>query len=278
MKGAKETRPLMQNDILIASFYKFLHWPDYRAWQAPLRKRCREAGLRGTILLAEEGINASIAGRRDAVGHALDLLRADARFADLEIKISFHHDMPFQRMKVRLKREIVALKVPGLDPNKQVGAYVDAGDWNNLIGQDDVTVIDARNDYEVRMGSFRGALNPGAKSFNELPQFLSQRLDPERHTRIAMFCTGGIRCEKATAYLLERGFGEVYHLRGGILRYLEQVDPAESLWQGECFVFDERVTVNHKLSKGRITICDDCKAVVQAVDESCGNCGSSNFL
>ncbi len=268
----------MQNDILIASFYKFLHWPDYRAWQAPLRKRCRAAGLRGTILLAEEGINASIAGRRDAVGHVLDILRADARFSDLEIKVSCHHDIPFQRMKVRLKREIVAMKVPGLDPNKLVGAYVDAGDWNNLIGQDDVTVIDARNDYEVQMGSFRGALNPGTESFNELPQFLSQRLDPERHRRIAMFCTGGIRCEKASAYLLERGFGEVYHLRGGILRYLEQVDPAESLWQGECFVFDERVTVNHNLSKGHITICDDCKAVVQAADESCGNCGSSNFL
>lgn len=268
----------MQNDILIASFYKFVHLPDYRALKAPLREQCRNGGLRGTILLAEEGINGAIAGRRDAVEHVMDILRRDPRLADLEIKTSFHHEIPFQRMKVRLKREIVALKVPGVDPNKKVGAYVDAVDWNNLIRQDDVTVIDARNDYEVQMGSFRGALNPGTESFNELPQFLLQRLDPEAHKRIAMFCTGGIRCEKATAYLLEQGFDEVYHLRGGILRYLEQVDPAESLWQGECFVFDERVTVNHSLQKGRITICDDCKAVVRAADKRCASCGSSNFL
>ena len=278
MNAAKEASPLMHNNILIASFYKFVRLPDYRALQAPLRKQCRDAGLRGTILLAEEGINATIAGKRDAVALVLDSLRADPRLADLEIKTSFHHDIPFQRMKVRLKREIVALKVPGLDPNKQVGAYVDADDWNNLIRQDDVIVIDARNDYEVKMGSFPGALNPGAESFNELPKFLSQRLDPGTHKRIAMFCTGGIRCEKATAYLLEQGFGEVYHLRGGILRYLEQVDPAESLWQGECFVFDERVTLDDSLKKGRITICDDCKAVVQAADKRCATCGSSNFL
>ena len=278
MNAANETSPVMQNNILIASFYKFVHLADYRTLQGPLRKHCRDAGLRGTILLAEEGINATIAGRRGAVEHVMDILRRDPRLADLEIKTSFHDEIPFQRMKVRLKREIVALKVPGLDPNEKVGAYVDAGDWNKLIRQDDVTVIDARNDYEVQMGSFRGALNPGTESFNELPQFLSQRLDPETHTRIAMFCTGGIRCEKATAYLLEQGFSEVYHLRGGILRYLERVDPAESLWQGECFVFDERVTVNHNLKKGRITICDDCKAVVQAADKQCANCGSSNFL
>ena len=268
----------MQDDILIASFYKFFHWPDYRAWQGPLRERCREAGLRGTVLLAEEGINATIAGSREAVEQVMDVLRQDARFEDLEIKISYHHEMPFQRMKVRLKREIVALKVPGVDPRRQVGAYVDPQDWNELIAQADVTLIDARNDYEVRMGSFAGALNPGTESFNELPDFLATRLDPERHRRIAMFCTGGIRCEKATAYLLEQGFAEVYHLRGGILRYLEQMDPGESLWEGECFVFDERVTVNHSLGKGRITICDDCKAIVQAGDKHCANCGSSNFL
>ncbi|MCY4020191.1 MAG: rhodanese-related sulfurtransferase [Chloroflexi bacterium] len=268
----------MHDEIVIASFYKFFHWPDYRGWQGRLRERCREAGLRGTILLAEEGINATIAGRREAVAQVTEMLRGDARLADLEIKISYHHEMPFQRMKVRLKHEIVALKVPGLDPKKRAGAYVEARDWNDLIAQEDVTVIDARNDYEVQMGSFAGALNPGTESFNELPQFLSTRLDPERHKRVAMFCTGGIRCEKATAYLLERGFGEVYHLRGGVLRYLEQVDPAESLWQGECFVFDERVTVDHSLKKGGITICDDCKAVVEAAEKRCANCGSSNFL
>ena len=268
----------MQNKTLIASFYKFVHLPDYKAIQAPLRETCRDAGVRGTILLAEEGINATIAGTRDAVECVFDSLRTDPRFADLEIKKSNHQGIPFQRMKVRLKREIVALKFPGLDPNDTVGTYVDPQDWNDLITQDDVTVIDARNDYEVQMGSFQHALNPGTQSFNELPQFLAQRLQPETHKRVAMFCTGGIRCEKATAFLLEQGFSEVYHLRGGILRYLEQVDPAESLWQGECFVFDERVTVDHNLDKGSITICDDCKAVVHVRDERCAKCGSSNFL
>lgn len=268
----------MRKKILIASFYKFVHLPDYKALQAPLRQLCQQADLRGTILLAEEGINATIAGTRAAVEQTLGSLRTDPRFADLQVKTSYHHSVPFQRMKVRLKREIVALKAPDADPSQQVGTYVGAPEWNNLIAQKDVILIDARNDYEVRMGSFPNALNPGTASFNELPRFLSQRLDPRQHKRVAMFCTGGIRCEKATAYLLERGFDEVYHLRGGILSYLEQVKPAESLWQGECFVFDERVSVNHKLEKGDITICDDCKAVVQAPDKPCAQCGSSNFL
>ncbi len=278
MRRVLETSPRMPNAILIASFYKFVHLPDYRALKAPLLKHCHAADLRGTILLAEEGINATIAGTRAAVEQVLDRLRADPRLADLAIKSSYHHQMPFQRMKVRLKREIVAMKVPGIDPNKQVGTYVDAADWNNLIRQDDVALIDARNAYETRLGSFQGALNPGTESFNELPGFLSRRLDPNTNKRVAMFCTGGIRCEKATAYLLEQGFAEVYHLRGGILSYLEQVEPAESLWQGECFVFDERVTVDHNLEKGSITICDDCKAVVQVADEQCRDCGSRNIL
>ncbi len=268
----------MQKSILIASFYKFTPLPDYRALRQPLLAVCREAGIRGTILLASEGINATIAGERGAVAQVLAWLRRDQRFADLSVKESFHAVMPFQRLKVRLKREIVALKVPGLDPRQAVGEYVEPADWNALLAQEDVIVIDARNDYEVRMGSFPRALNPGTAAFHELPRYLSEELDPERHKRVAMFCTGGIRCEKASAYLLEQGFETVYQLRGGILNYLQRVDAAESLWQGECFVFDERVSLDHNLEKGHITICDDCKAVVALAAGQCPQCGSGNFL
>ena len=264
--------------MLIAAFYKFVALPDYRALQAPLRERCESLGLRGTILLAEEGINAMIAGEAPAVAVALEYLRADARFADLDVKESYHHVIPFRRMKVRLKREIVALKTPGINPSERAGIYVEPEAWNALIERDDVTLIDARNSYEVSMGTFRGAVDPGTASFHELPQALDTRLDPRQQRRIAMFCTGGIRCEKASAYLLRQGFDEVYHLRGGILNYLERVDAAESLWEGECFVFDERVSLDHDLQKGGIRICDDCKAVVKQNDEECLQCGSTNFL
>ena len=270
--------PPVNDDILIATFYKFVTLPDYLALKQPLLATCEGADVKGTVLLAQEGINATIAGSRQGVGRVLDYLRDDPRFADLQTKESTHHEIPFQRMKVRLKREIVSLKVAGVDPSDRVGTHVDAAGWNELIAQEDVTVIDARNDYEVQMGSFSKAINPETESFNELPQFIANNLDPQVHKRVAMFCTGGIRCEKATAYLLQQGFAEVYHLRGGILRYLEQVDPRQSLWQGECFVFDERVTVDQNLRKGSITICDDCKVVAGIDDDVCENCGSSNFL
>ena len=268
----------MEKPILIAAFYKFVPLPDYRDLRQPILDFCRAVGLRGTILLAHEGINATIAGERPAVEAALSYLRADPRLADLLVKESFHDAIPFGRLKVRLKREIVALKVPGVDPRARVGAYVEPEDWNRLITQDDVLLLDARNDYEVRMGSFRGSKNPRTDSFHELPRYLAQTLDPAKHKRIAMFCTGGIRCEKATAYLLDRGFEAVYHLRGGILHYLEKVNPEDSLWEGECFVFDERVSLDFSLQKGSITICDDCKAVVKVTDEACLRCGSTNFL
>ncbi len=268
----------MQETILIAAFYKFIPLPDYRELRDPLLARCRAAGLRGTILLAEEGINATIAGQRRSVEDLLRYLRSDRRFDDLDIKESYHTRMPFQRMKVRLKREIVAMKVPGIDPNQRVGTYVEPRDWNRLIAQDDVLLIDARNDYEVQIGAFENAINPGADSFHELPGYLSAHLDPATHRRVAMYCTGGIRCEKASAYLLQLGFEEVYHLRGGILRYLEEVEPSASLWRGECFVFDERVSLDHGLQKGEIVICDDCKAMVKQAGEKCPRCGSSNIL
>ena len=268
----------MQKPILIAAFYKFVPLPDYRDLRQPLLDVCRAAPVRGTILLAEEGINATIAGERPAVESILAHLRADPRLTDLMIQESFHDEIPFGRLKVRLKREIVALKAPDADPLAGAGVHVEPEEWNQLITQDDVLVLDARNDYEARMGAFRGSQNPGSDSFHELAGYMTRKLDPALHKRVAMYCTGGIRCEKASAFLLNQGFHEVYQLRGGILRYLEKVEAEDSLWQGECFVFDERVSLDHNLRKGGITICDDCKAVVTVKDEACQRCGSSNFL
>ena len=233
----------MSAPIRIAAFYKFVPLPDYARLRARLLQCCQAVGVRGSILLAAEGINATIAGTDSAVEVVLAQLREDARFADLVVKDAWHASIPFRRLKVRLKKEIVTIKAAEADPRQLVGDYIEASEWNALISQDDVLVIDARNHYEVQLGSFRGALNPGTESFSELPRYLDESLNAEQHKRVALFCTGGIRCEKATALLLARGFDEVYHLRGGILRYLEQVPPAESLWQGECFVFDERGAV-----------------------------------
>jgi UPF0176 protein len=275
----KRSHPLpMDSPILIAAFYKFVTLPDYRDLRQPLLDRCRAACVRGTILLAREGINATIAGARPNVEAVVAYLRDDPRLADLRIKESLHDTIPFGRMKVRLKREIVALKAPGADPTRRAGVNVEPKDWNRLIGQDDVTLIDARNAYEIRMGSFPGARNPGTDSFHEIARFLAEELDPTKHKRVAMYCTGGIRCEKASAFLLNCGIDEVYQLRGGILNYLDKVERDQSLWQGECFVFDERVSLDHDLKKGRITICDDCKAVVKLADDKCPQCGSANFL
>ncbi len=268
----------MNQKICIATFYKFLRLPDFRAWREPLLLICRAVEVRGTILLAEEGINATIAGGREGIDSVLRFLSSDERFADMMVKESFHTTIPFQRLKVRLKREIVALKATDANPLEQVGQYIEPEAWNSLIAQDDVFLLDARNEYEVQLGSFAGARNPQTASFHELPRYLDQALNPERHKRVAMFCTGGIRCEKASAYLLRQGFEQVFHLRGGILHYLEKVEPAQSLWQGECFVFDERVSLDHDLAKGRFAICDDCKAVVTGADETCPKCGSANIL
>ncbi len=267
----------MAENFHIAAFYKFVSLPDYRAWQVPLRQRCRELDLRGTILLASEGINAMLAGDQAALFVLLAGLQREPRFADLDVKWSSHDAMPFRRLKVRLKREIVALKAPGVDPIQRAGAYIEPNDWNRLIQRDDVTLIDARNNYEVALGTFPGALNPGTAAFHELPQFLSQ-LSTAQHKKIAMFCTGGIRCEKAAAYLRGLGFEEVYQLSGGILRYLERVGRADSLWQGECFVFDERVSLDHDLRKGGARICDDCKIIVKSDAEQCPQCSSLNLL
>lgn len=265
----------MEKAIVVSTFYKFVALPDYQDLKLPLLDLCKSNGVRGTILLAQEGINATIAGTREGIDNVLDSLRDDGRLSDLQTKESYTDEIPFERTKVRLKREIVALKVDGIDPTKDVGVYVDAQDWNSLIADPDVIVIDTRNDYEAQIGTFKGAINPKTEAFNEFPDFVSQNLDPNRHKKVAMFCTGGIRCEKATAYMLKQGFEEVYHLKGGILRYLELIQPDESLWQGECFVFDERISVDHQLNKGKTFICDMCKSMVEADTRVCPHCGAS---
>ena len=234
----------------VAAFYQFAALPDFRELREPLRARCAELGLKGSVLLAHEGINGTLAGSEDGIAGLVDALQGPlfgGRFDHLELKYSSADAMPFQRLKVRLKKEIVTLGDAGVDPVRQVGTYVDAAHWNALISDPDTLVLDTRNAFEVAMGTFEGAVDPGIKSFGEFKDFTAQKLDPAKHRRIAMFCTGGIRCEKASAFLLARGFAEVFHLKGGILNYLEGVPESESRWRGECFVFDERVGLGHGL-------------------------------
>ncbi len=251
---------------VVAAFYRFAALPDYRELREPLLRFCRDRGARGTLLLAEEGINGTVAGPRAVVDAVLARLRSDPRLAGLEHRESLHDAPPFQRMKVKLKREIVTMGVPGIDPRRSVGSYVEPQDWDALLDDPEVLLVDTRNDYEVAIGTFRGAANPGTRSFREFPAWVRAQLDPQRHRKVAMFCTGGIRCEKATGYLLQEGFETVYHLRGGILRYLEEVPTAAKRWQGECFVFDERVAVNHQLERGSYAQCFACRRPLAAAD------------
>ncbi len=226
--------------ISVSAFYKFVRVADARGLRDRLRAGLEVRGMKGTILVAPEGINGTISGVTDAMSSFLDELRCDPRFADIGVKQATVERHPFKRLKVRLKREIVTLRAPEADPTERVGTYVAPRDWNALIGDPDVLVIDTRNGYEVADGTFERAVDPGMRTFGEWPGYVADNLDPQRHRRIAMFCTGGIRCEKASAYLLAHGFAEVYHLKGGILNYLAQVPESESLWRGSCFVFDER--------------------------------------
>jgi UPF0176 protein len=253
---------------IVATFYKFVKLPDFASKQAPLLEFCGEQAIKGTILLAAEGINGMIAGSRQGIDSILSFLRSDPRLADLEHKESYAKCPPFERMKVRLKREIVTLGMPEVDPNKQVGTYVTAKEWNELLCDPDVLVIDTRNSYEVNIGTFKGAINPQTHSFREFPQYVRDRLDPNQHKKVAMFCTGGIRCEKASSFLLQQGFQEVYHLKGGILKYLEEVPPEESFWEGECFVFDERIAVKHGLATGSYDMCRSCGHPISEEDKA----------
>jgi UPF0176 protein len=267
--------------LIVATFYKFVSLPDYPQKQEQILAYCQEQNLKGTILLASEGINGTIAGTPQAIDNTLTFLQSDSRLADLEVKHSPATKMPFRRMKVRLKKEIVTLGKPDINPIKKVGTYVSPKEWNQLISEGSVTVIDTRNDYEVEIGTFKGAKNPNTQSFREFPEYVAQQLDPKQHKKVALFCTGGIRCEKATSYLLDQGFEEVYHLQGGILKYLEEVPTQESLWEGECFVFDQRVALGHNLTPGHYDLCYGCGHPISEADkatpeyepgESCPHC------
>jgi UPF0176 protein len=240
----------------VAAFYQFAALPDFRELRDPLRALCAGLHLRGSVLLAHEGINGTLAGSADAVDELVNGLREGALFGarldHIELKFSQATAMPFQRLKIRLKREIVTFGAIAADPTRQVGTYVEPADWNRLIGDPDTLLLDTRNAFEVAMGSFAGAVDPGIKSFGQFKEFAARHLDPAKHRRIAMFCTGGIRCEKASSYLLSRGFTQVYHLKGGILKYLEGVPEPESRWRGECFVFDDRIALGHGLQERRL--------------------------
>jgi UPF0176 protein len=247
--------------------YKFVALNDFEQLQKPLLAEMLRLNVKGTLLLANEGINGTVAGSREGIDALLNYLRRDERLADVGTKESFDDAMPFYRTKVKLKKEIVTMGVEGIDPKRVVGTYVKPKDWNALISDPDVILVDTRNDYEVGIGTFKGALDPNTKTFREFPQYVKDNLDPQQHKKIAMFCTGGIRCEKSTAYLKEQGFDEVYHLEGGILKYLEDVPKEETLWEGECFVFDNRVTVDHDLQKGHFDQCHACRRPITEDDK-----------
>ncbi|WP_318655466.1 rhodanese-related sulfurtransferase [Leptolyngbya sp. KIOST-1] len=253
---------------VVATFYKFVPLSDPEALRAELLKRCRNWGLRGTILLASEGINATVAGDRPRLDTLLTWLHSHPEIGPFPHQESTTAESPFERMKVKLKREIVTLGRPEVNPARQeVGTYVAPQDWNQLIVDPDLVLIDARNSFEVELGTFRGAVNPQTKSFRELPDYVGNHLDPAQHKKVAMFCTGGIRCEKATAYLRLQGFEQVYHLQGGILNYLKTVPASESLWQGDCFVFDDRVAVDHQLTPTDHDLCLGCGHPVSPTEQ-----------
>lgn len=249
----------MKEQIIIATFYKFVRIDDYRKVGEKIYTEASKNGISGTFILAKEGINATISGYSGGIRIMLDYLKSDARMADLEYKISSDTKNPFHRLKVKFKKEIVPLGIGHIDPNRNVGKYVKPSDWNDLIDDPETLLIDTRNDYEYVVGTFKGAVNPNTNHFREFPEYVRKNLDPSKHKKIAMFCTGGIRCEKATSLLLEEGFEEVYHLKGGILKYLEEVPREKSLWNGECFVFDDRTSVDHNLENGSYEMCRNCR-------------------
>ena len=253
--------------FVVSALYQFVTLDDFQSLRAPLLAVMEKNQVRGTLLLAQEGINGTIAGSRDGIDQTLAWLRSDPRLANLNHKESFNDHMPFKRCKVKLKTEIVTMGVPGIDPKEVVGTYIKPQDWNALISDPDVLLVDTRNEYEVQIGTFKNALNPHTETFREFPQFVDQNLDVKKHKKVAMFCTGGIRCEKSTAFLKEQGFESVYHLEGGILKYLEEVPETESLWEGECFVFDDRVAVNHQLEKGQYDQCHACRRPITDADK-----------
>ena len=257
----------MSSPILIAALYRFVQLDNFESLRQPLLQLMLDNQVRGTLLLAAEGINGTVAGSEQGVENLLEYLRQDPRLRDFDCKISFDEEMPFYRSRVKLKREIVTMGVDGISP-ANAGTYVSPTEWNQLISDPEITLIDTRNDYESAIGSFENAIFPNTKSFRDFPDYVENNLDPKKHRKVAMFCTGGIRCEKSTAYLREQGFDEVYHLQGGILNYLAQVPEADSMWRGECFVFDNRVSVNHALEKGSYDQCHACRLPITEADKT----------
>ncbi|MEJ6122992.1 rhodanese-related sulfurtransferase [Vibrio sp. 2-Bac 85] len=256
----------MQNTVVCA-LYRFVDLVNYQEIQTPLLNIMNANQVKGTLLLASEGINGTIAGDQEGIDNVLNWLKSNPSLTDLTAKFSFDTENPFYRTKVKLKKEIVTLGVEGIDPNRVVGTYVKPKDWNALISDPEVLLVDTRNDYEISIGTFKNAVDPKTTNFREFPQYVKENLDPKKHKKIAMFCTGGIRCEKSTAYLKEQGFGEVYHLEGGVLKYLEEVPESETMWEGECFVFDNRVSVNHQLEKGQYDQCHGCRLPITEEDK-----------
>lgn len=255
------------SNIVVCALYRFVSLEDYKEVQAPLLAIMKANQIKGTLLLASEGINGTVAGTREAIDNLIYWLKLDPRLVDVSCKESLTQENPFYRTKVKLKKEIVTMGVEGIDPNRVVGSYVKAQDWNALISDPEVLLVDTRNDYEISIGTFANAVDPKTTNFREFPDYVKNNLDPKKHKKVAMFCTGGIRCEKSTAYLKEQGFDEVYHLEGGVLKYLEEVPEQESLWEGECFVFDNRVSVNHQLEKGQYDQCHGCRLPITEADK-----------
>jgi UPF0176 protein len=247
--------------------YKFVALADFEEMRQPLLTVMEERNIKGTLLLAHEGINGTVSGTAEDIQSLLDWLNANERINPISYKLSFDETQPFHRTKVKLKKEIVTLGVDGIDPRESAGTYVKPQQWNDLISDPDVVVIDTRNDYEIEIGTFKHAIDPDTKSFRELPKYVEENLDPGKHKKVAMFCTGGIRCEKSTAFMKQQGFEEVYHLEGGILQYLEDVPKEESLWEGDCFVFDNRVAVNHDLEKSHYDQCYACRLPITEEDK-----------
>jgi UPF0176 protein len=276
-----------QSQIVVCALYKFVTLEKFQDLRQPLLKVMEYNKIRGTLLLASEGINGTVASNRQGIDALLAWFEKDARLGNIVVKESFETSNPFNRIKVKLKKEIVTMGIEGIDPKQVVGTYVKPKDWNALISDPDVVLVDTRNAYEVKVGTFEGALNPNTTNFREFPQYVRDNLDPKANKKVAMFCTGGIRCEKSTAYLKEQGFDEVYHLEGGILKYLEEVPEADTMWQGECFVFDNRVTVNHQLEKGAYDQCHACRLPITKEEQtsekflegiSCPHCFDTHTL
>ena len=247
------------NNITVCALYKFVRLENFEKIKTPLLNVMEKNDVKGTLLLALEGINGTIAGSKTGIDNVLAFINADERLAGVSFKCSYHQENPFQRTKVKLKKEIVTMGVEGIDPNLTVGTYIKPKDWNALISDPEVLLIDTRNDYEIEIGTFENAVNPNTETFREFPEYVAKNLDKTKHKKVAMFCTGGIRCEKSTAYLKEQGFEDVYHLEGGVLKYLEEVPEQDTMWQGECFVFDGRVAVNHDLERGQYDQCFACR-------------------